>query len=526
MEINLWQERALNATTEPVKCFCDPKTCDNIGWCLAAEQCYSAVVVESYGLVARAGCISVDSPLQCNTPASHNHAILCCNTVNLCNEFLEPELIGGNDIHFTNDDNQSNLTPIMMSIAIPAATCVLVALLLYLLFRFYKRHAWKAHKYEKAVSSGAGDTGTPPEKPLGNPLAVQYGGHQADTSLSPVTAGDSTLQDLLGHSYSSGSGSGLPFLVQRTVSRQINLIDRVGTGRYGEVWKGSWQGEMVAVKIFSSRDEQSWFRETEIYNTVLLRHENILGFVASDMISRNSWTQMWLITHYHENGSLYDFLNTNTVNRDVMLRFAQSIANGLVHLHVEITGTQGKPAIAHRDLKTRNILVKRNLSCCIGDLGLAVTHRRDTNHVDRGQNTKVGTKRYMAPEILDDRLNVDSFEEFKQADVYAMGLVFWEIARRCQCSTGRVVEYQPPFFDQVQSDPSFEEMRKVVCVSKVRPHVPHYWTNDRVLSQMGRLMTECWHESGSARLTSLRVKKSLQQIEPVCPEVKLKLDLI
>lgn len=36
-------------------------------------------------------------------------------------------------------------------------------------------------------------------------------------------------------------------------------------------------GESVAVKIFSSRDEQSWFRETEIYNTVQLRHENILG---------------------------------------------------------------------------------------------------------------------------------------------------------------------------------------------------------------------------------------------------------
>lgn len=31
------------------------------------------------------------------------------------------------------------------------------------------------------------------------------------------------------------------------------------------------------MKIFSSRDEQSWFRETEIYNTVLLRHDNILG---------------------------------------------------------------------------------------------------------------------------------------------------------------------------------------------------------------------------------------------------------
>lgn len=54
-----------------------------------------------------------------------------------------------------------------------------------------------------------------------------------------------------------------------------------GKGRYGEVWRGQWQGENVAVKIFSSRDEKSWFRETEIYNTVLLRHENILGESAA-----------------------------------------------------------------------------------------------------------------------------------------------------------------------------------------------------------------------------------------------------
>lgn len=55
------------------------------------------------------------------------------------------------------------------------------------------------------------------------------------------------------------------------------LMFLTGKGRYGEVWRGTWMGESVAVKIFSSRDEQSWFRETEIYNTVQLRHENILG---------------------------------------------------------------------------------------------------------------------------------------------------------------------------------------------------------------------------------------------------------
>ena len=36
----------------------------------------------------------------------------------------------------------------------------------------------------------------------------------------------------------SGSGSGLPLLVQRSIARQVQLIEEVGKGRYGEVWKG------------------------------------------------------------------------------------------------------------------------------------------------------------------------------------------------------------------------------------------------------------------------------------------------
>lgn len=75
---------------------------------------------------------------------------------------------------------------------------------------------------------------------------------------------------------------GLPLLVQRTIARTIVLQEIVGKGRFGEVWHGRWCGEDVAVKIFSSRDERSWFREAEIYQTVMLRHENILGFIAAD----------------------------------------------------------------------------------------------------------------------------------------------------------------------------------------------------------------------------------------------------
>ena len=80
----------------------------------------------------------------------------------------------------------------------------------------------------------------------------------------------------------SGSGSGLPFLVQRTLAKQIALRECIGKGRYGEVWRGIWHGESIAVKIFFSRDEASWLRETEIYSTTLLR--SVRGTVGCTQI--------------------------------------------------------------------------------------------------------------------------------------------------------------------------------------------------------------------------------------------------
>lgn len=104
------------------------------------------------------------------------------------------------------------------------------------------------------------------------------------------------------------------------------------------------------------------------------------GFIAADIKGTGSWTQLYLITDYHENGSLYDYLKSNTLDVKALLKLAYSSISGLCHLHTEIYGTQGKPAIAHRDLKSKNILVKKNGSCCIADLGLAVKFNRYTIH--------------------------------------------------------------------------------------------------------------------------------------------------
>lgn len=57
-------------------------------------------------------------------------------------------------------------------------------------------------------------------------------------------------------------------------------------------------------------------------------------------------------------------------------------------------------------------------------------HFQDTNELDVGNNPKVGTKRYMAPEVLDDSIQMDCFESYKRVDIWALGLVLWEVARR------------------------------------------------------------------------------------------------
>lgn len=49
---------------------------------------------------------------------------------------------------------------------------------------------------------------------------------------------------------------------------------------------------------------------------------------------------------------------------------------------------------------------------------------------------KVGTRRYMAPEVLEGAINFQR-DAFLRIDMYAMGLVLWELASRCTASDGK-----------------------------------------------------------------------------------------
>lgn len=253
-------------------------------------------------------------------------------------------------------------------------------------------------------------------------------------------------------------------------------------GSFGrEIWRGIWHGENVAVKIYFTRDEIKWARETEVYSQFLPRHDNILGYIGSDMTSRASCTQLWLVTHYHPLGSLVRYLSQipTPLGYHQMFNICLSVTNGLVHLHTDINGTKGKTAMALRNLTSKNILVKNNGACVIADFSQAVTLDRLAN--DKF-DIKQASKRYLSPELLEQTYDPQCLEGFRRADVYALGLIFWEVCWRC-LSNGMALEYSAPYSEWLvngNQEPTIEEMKKLVVQDQRRPPIPNRWHNDQV----------------------------------------------
>jgi serine/threonine protein kinase len=130
-----------------------------------------------------------------------------------------------------------------------------------------------------------------------------------------------------------------------------------------------------AVKVFTSCQKSAWSNEKDIYSALSSTHLNILKFYGSDTFEppSSATSEYWLITEYHPCGSLYDLLKASWLTWPQLVRIIHSFLEGLVYLHSEDAGIGKNFTIAHRDLKSKNVMVRRDgQSCCIGDFGLAL----------------------------------------------------------------------------------------------------------------------------------------------------------
>ena len=158
--------------------------------------------------------------------------------------------------------------------------------------------------------------------------------------------------------------------------RPVQLLEIKARGRFGCVWKAQMVNEEVAVKIFPQQDRQSWLKENDIYTLPQLNgHPNILRYIGAEKRGDNLNMDLWLITEFHERGSLYDYLKGHQVSWKELLKIAEGMARGLAYLHDDTPPTKTadrKPSVAHRDFKSKNVLLKADLTPCVGDLGLAL----------------------------------------------------------------------------------------------------------------------------------------------------------
>lgn len=267
----------------------------------------------------------------------------------------------------------------------------------------------------------------------------------------------------------------------------LEIKTLLGEGGFKKVFLGRWQGGSVAVgqlKVTVPEKELQDFHH-ELSLLASFRHPNLVLLMGVCVEA-----PLAIVTEFCSKGSLYDCLHKKKSlsplepkgkspleleKRAVSMMF--DIACGLNYLH--------KQRIAHRDLKSLNVLVGRGDQLKICDFGCSKLRTQSST-----MHTVVGSPLWMAPEIM--RNETYSYP----ADVYSMGLVFYEIC------TG-TLPYEG--LNQMQlcmevamkgTRPTFPGEGAGVCSKNIRDIIQQCWgkPDERPLMDV---VVESLHEEGA-----------------------------
>ncbi len=195
--------------------------------------------------------------------------------------------------------------------------------------------------------------------------------------------------------------------------RDYKIIEKIGFGAHGLVYKSRKKDNN---KIFVIKQIPLFKKNINIEeakNEASILKKINCKFIVKYYESFEENNSFNIIMEYCEKGTLSSLISTlkkknKHLKENQIWNFFIQISIGLSYLH--------NKKILHRDLKTKNIFLTKNLNIKIGDLGIAKI-LKENNHA----NTLIGTPFYLSPEICEEK----PYNE--KSDIWALGCILYEL---------------------------------------------------------------------------------------------------
>lgn len=255
--------------------------------------------------------------------------------------------------------------------------------------------------------------------------------------------------------------------------KHLKFENKVASGSYGDLYKGTYYSQEVAIKILKpervNSDLQKEFAQ-EVYIMRKVRHKNVVQFIGAC----TKLPSLCIVTEFMSGGSVYDYLHKQrgVFKLPTLLKAAIDVSKGMNYLH--------QNNIIHRDLKAANLLMDENEVVKVADFGVARV-KAQTGVM----TAETGTYRWMAPEVIEHK----PYDH--KADVFSFGIVLWELL------TGKLpYEYLTPLQAAVG-----------VVQKGLRPTIPK-----NTQPKLAELLEKTWKQDPALRPDFSEIIEILQQI--------------